>query len=80
MKADKGNVPAQKRQKQETPWTSGCDLKEKGDIHKWRYATAAFFGKTSFEDNVAPGPLLQEVNADHGFMKEFIYFLTWLRK
>ena len=75
MKADKENVPAQKRQKHEEPWASGCEVKEKGDIHKWGYATAAYFGKTPFEDNKLPDPLLQEVIADHGYTKESFCFL-----
>ena len=78
MKADKDNVPAQKRQKHEEPWASGCEQKEKGDIHKWGYATAAYFGKTPFEDNKAPGPLLQEVIADHEYTKEsFCFYFSY---
>ena len=66
MKADKENVPAQKRQKHEEPWASACEQKEKGDTHKWGYATKAHFGKTPLKDEAALDPLLQEIGARHG--------------
>ena len=54
MKADKENVPAQKRQKQEEPWASECEQKEKGDTHKWGYASASYFRENYISKMMLP--------------------------
>ena len=57
MKADKENVPAQKRQKHEEPWASASEHKEKGDTHKWAYATKSYFEITPLQKDPKQGEL-----------------------
>ena len=71
VEAEMASAPSQKHQKHEKhekPSAPVSECKEKGDTHKWAYATNAYFGKTPFNDKMELDPLLQEVGAHHANM------------
>ena len=65
VEAEMASMPSQTHQKHGKPSASVSECKEKGDTHKWAYATNAYFGKTPFNDTMELDPLLQEVGARH---------------
>ena len=68
VEAGMASAPSQKHQKHEKTSAPVSEHKEKGDAHKWAYATNAYFGKTPFNDKMELDPLLQEVGAHHANM------------
>ena len=77
--AEMASMPSQKHQKHKKSSAPGDEHKEKGDTHKWAYATNAYFGKTPFNDKTALDALLEEVGAHHASAHAILVWVYGVR-